>query len=329
MALMSSGVLVVFEAEPAAAEQQQRGRATMAALVEDMARAGAAFVGGIDVAPGMGRAGGRARSAAGRRLGRRRCAVDTRCDRRRAATPRTRAWRRPWRPGSRGSCSSVRATAARRRRTCRFAAGDDVILTDFHGAFALADGSSRVAASGPRSRGAAGRSRGRPAHGCRPSKRTATRCARPGDRPGAGGSRHRRRAGDRAGRLRRALRGRVAASAARCRRCARRPTALPERTTFGPMPPATRRRRQSGVAARGRTASSRATRPVERVATGRRLAAGGGRAHRAVRTTGPWCPSPAAPTRWDADLARVVGVRVRTRRGGSVGRGCAPARRER
>ena len=26
---------------------------------------------------------------------------------------------------------------------------------------------------------------------------------------------------------------------------------------------------------------------------------------------GPWCPSPAAPTRWDADLARVVGVRLR------------------
>jgi hypothetical protein len=26
---------------------------------------------------------------------------------------------------------------------------------------------------------------------------------------------------------------------------------------------------------------------------------------------GPWCPSPAAPTRWDADLARVVGLRVR------------------
>ena len=42
---MSTGVLAAFDADPAAAEQQQRGRATMAAIVEDVARAGAAFVG--------------------------------------------------------------------------------------------------------------------------------------------------------------------------------------------------------------------------------------------------------------------------------------------
>ena len=54
LAALSSAVLAAFEADPAAAEQQQRARATMAVLVDDIAGAGAAFIGDADTAPGGG-----------------------------------------------------------------------------------------------------------------------------------------------------------------------------------------------------------------------------------------------------------------------------------
>ena len=87
------------------------------------------------------------------------------------------------------------------------------------------------------------------------------------------------------------------------------PDDTPESTTFGPMPPA------PGVTEipRGRPgncvfARDAAGRAVSRLA---RLGRGAVAVARSAFADGPWCPSPAAPTRWDADLARVVGVRLR------------------
>ena len=88
------------------------------------------------------------------------------------------------------------------------------------------------------------------------------------------------------------------------------PDGTPERTTSGPMPP------PPGVV--GNPAWPAGENCVfARDATGRavsRLAAVGGPAAVVPVSRfadGPWCPSPAAPTRWDADLTRVVGVRLR------------------
>ncbi len=149
LALMSTGVLAAFDADPAAAEQQQRGRATMAVIVEDLARAGAAFVGDADLAPGWGapavvpdllRAGGWVVGAAPSTLGvmsGARTAAHARLASAVAAGEARLVLERP------GYCSPASPT-------CRFAAGDDVILTSVHGAFALATGTRRVAATGPR-----------------------------------------------------------------------------------------------------------------------------------------------------------------------------------
>ncbi len=88
------------------------------------------------------------------------------------------------------------------------------------------------------------------------------------------------------------------------------PDGTPERTTFGPLPPAlgvdgdaawpagencmfARDASGQSVSRLGPIGASAVAVPIARFADG------------------PWCPSAAAATRWDADLARVVGVRVR------------------
>ena len=137
LALMSSGVLAAFDANPAAAEQQQRGRATMAAIVEDAARAGMSFV--DDAAGGPGRDvpsavpdGWRhgawtviARPSMLAVMAGARTAAHARLP---AAVPAGETRLVLDRPGY---CSPASPT-------CRFAADDDVLIAGPDGAFALA-----------------------------------------------------------------------------------------------------------------------------------------------------------------------------------------------
>jgi hypothetical protein len=137
LAMLSRGVLAAFDADPASAEQQQRGRAAMAALVEDIARAGSGFVGGADGIPGV-------------------ALPAVLPDR-----PRSGAWVVAARPATIATVAAARSAAQARLAiaaaagegqlvlerpaycsplspACRFAAGDDVLLADAHGRFALA-----------------------------------------------------------------------------------------------------------------------------------------------------------------------------------------------
>ena len=54
VAMLASAVLAGFEADPAAADEQQRGRAAINALVDDVQRAGSGFVQAPDDGPGVG-----------------------------------------------------------------------------------------------------------------------------------------------------------------------------------------------------------------------------------------------------------------------------------
>ena len=306
--LLSSALLAAFEADPAAAEQQQRARATMAVLVEDIARAGAGFIDGADTAPGGGspavlpdllRAGawavgvrpstltviGGARTAAHARLA---AAVTAGESRLVLARP--------------GFCSPASPT-------CRFAAGDDVLLTGPHGAFALA---GVQAASPPLVLDlTAPLAQGWPA-GTGVSVVTARAYAL---RPDAGTG------------LQQIVRAHgpgpatalvdfverfdvewLLDGAAPAVRIAPDGTpSTPPRGRGLPRPgrPATPR----GPPAR--TARSLAT-PMAAACRGSvRSAPARSWCRSRALSDGPWCPSPTAPTRWDADLARVVGVRVR------------------
>ena len=308
LALMSSGVLAAFDADPAAAEQQQRGRATMAAIVEDAARAGMSFV--DDAAGGPGHevpsavpdgwrhgawtVSGRpsmlavmagARSAAHARLP--------------AAVPAGETRLVLDRPGY---CSPASPT-------CRFAADDDVLIAGPDGAFALA---VVGAASPPLVIDLVA-----PLAQAWPA----------GTRVSVVELRSYTRRADAATGLDQIVRSQGAgpamplvdfvqgfevewlvAGAAPAVRLA--PDATPEHTTYGPLPPADGLVRdlawpagENCVFARDAGGAS-----VSRLAP---LGGGAVAAPLSRFVDGPWCPSPAAPTRWDADLARVVGVRLR------------------
>ena len=310
LALMSTGVLAAFDADPAAAEQQQRGRATMAAIVEDAARAGMSFV--DDAAGGPGRD---VPSAVpdGWRHGawtRERAPVDARGDGRcphcracavagRGAGGRNAAGARPsglLQPGVADLPLRRRRRRAARRARWRLRAGR---------------GARGVAAAGHRPRraagaGLAGRHPGLGGRGAVP-----TRCA-PTPRPGW---------------------TRSSAARARARRCRSWTSCRSfevEWLVAGAAPavrlaPDAHRRARHlwAAAARGgrrrgpRLARRRELRLRPRRRRRQRLPAGARSAAAPCAVPlsrfvdGPWCPSPAAPTRWDADLARVVGVRVR------------------
>jgi hypothetical protein len=308
LAVVSTGILAAFEAEPAAAEQQQRARATLAVLVDDIARAGAAFVGNADLGPGRGvpavvpdrlRTGawtvgaapstlaviGGARTAAHARL-----AVAVNAGEARLVLERP------------GYCSPASPT-------CRFAAGDDVILTGVDGALALAsvrasspplvlDLAAPLAQAWPAATrvsvidGHAYALRADPSTGLQ----QIVRAVGPGPATALVDF------------VERFDVDWLVAGAAPAVRLA--PDDTPESTTFGPMPPA------PGVV--GELAWPPGENCVfARDAAGRAVSRLGALGHGAVAVApaafadGPWCPSPAAPTRWDADLSRVVGVRLR------------------
>ena len=137
VAMLAAAVLAGFEADPAAADQQQRARGGIAALVDDVQRAGSGFVQSSDLAPGTAlpalvpdvvASGTWAVRAVPRTLttlaGRRGPAHATL----RAPAAAGETWLRLERPAF---CAPVTVT-------CGFAAGDDVLLFDAHGRMALA-----------------------------------------------------------------------------------------------------------------------------------------------------------------------------------------------
>ena len=259
LALMSTGVLAAFDADPAAAEQQQRARATMAAIVEDLTRAGAAFVGDADV-PRVGRAGDRARSVAGRSLAGRRCGVDARRHRRRphcsARPPGVRgcARRGPPRARASGLLQPGVADLPLRRRRRRHPRRCPRCLRPGHGA-------RRDAAAGHRPDGTAGAGMARRhARVGRGSARLRS-ARRSGDRLAADRTGHRRRTSDGAGRTSSSDSRSNGCSPAPCPPLASLPTARQNARPSGPClrPPG------SSAIRRGRrvkTARSRATRPA-------------------------------------------------------------------
>ncbi len=137
VAMLATAVLAGFEADPAAADEQQRARSGANALIDDIQQAGSGFVQAADDGPGGGllalapdavTAGGWPVRATPNTL-------TTLAGRRSAAHARLRApaatgdvWLRLDRPAF---CSAVSVT-------CGFAAGDDLLIFDRHGRFAVA-----------------------------------------------------------------------------------------------------------------------------------------------------------------------------------------------
>lgn len=137
VAMLAAAVLSGFEADPAAADEQQRARSGVNALIDDVLHAGSGFVQAADDAPGGGlpalapdavNAGGwtvRAMPNTLTTMAGRRSAAHARL---RAAAAAGDVWLRLERPAF---CSAVSVT-------CGFAAGDDLLVFDRHGRFALA-----------------------------------------------------------------------------------------------------------------------------------------------------------------------------------------------
>ncbi|MGE4085708.1 MAG: type II secretion system protein J [Vicinamibacterales bacterium] len=308
MALMTTGVLGTFAAEPAAAEQQQRARAVAAVLTDDLARAGSGFLAGADQGPGWGapavvpdrlRAGawvigatpstlgviGGARSAAHARLA---AAV--------AAGESRLVLERP------GYCAPASPT-------CRFAAGDDIVLSGAHGAFALAtiraaspplilDLTAPLAEAWPA--GTTVSVIEAPVYALRDDPDTGFRQVVRAQGPGPATA-----LVDFVDRF--DVEWLVAGPPPVVRDA---PDGAPEHATFGPLPPPAG---QLGDAAwpAGENCLFRrdaAGRAVSRLAP---LGTGAVPVPVSALADGPWCPSPSAAVRWDADLSRVVGVRLR------------------
>ncbi len=136
VAMLATAVLAGFEADPAAADEQQRLRAGVAALVDDVQRAGSGFVQSPDLAPGTalpavlpdvvapGAWAVRAVPATLTTLAGRRGAAHATL---RAPAVAGDTWLRLERPAF---CAPVVTT-------CGFAGGDDVLLFDEHGRVAL------------------------------------------------------------------------------------------------------------------------------------------------------------------------------------------------
>jgi len=308
MALMTRGVLGTFAAEPAAAEQQQRARAVAAVLTDDLAGAGSGFLAGTDIGPGWGapavvpdrwRTGAWAIGATASTLGLiggARSAAHARLAAAVAAGESRLVLERP----------SYCAPAS---PTCRFAAGDDIVLSGAHGAFALA---TIRAASPPLILDLmAPLGEGWPA-GTTVSVVDAPVYALRDD-PDTG--------------FRQVVRARgpgpatvmvdfvdrfdvewlVAGVPPVVREA---PDGTPEYATFGPVPPAAGQVGDPAWPAGENCLFRRdaAGRAVSRLAP---LGTGAISVPVAALSDGPWCPSATAAVRWDGDLSRVVVVRLR------------------
>jgi hypothetical protein len=308
LALASRGVLAAFQADPASADQHQRGRVALAALVEHVTGAGAGFLTAAGEAPGQAlpavvpdrlRRGAwtvaaapamvstiaAARSAAQARLSVAALAGDTRLVLERPAY-----------------CSALSPT-------CRFAAGDEVVLAGPHGRFALAavdavspplllDLAAPLAESWPVGTLVAAVD----AH---------TYLARPDPATGLLQIARASGAGTASAMIDFVERFEVTwALDGRAPQVRLAPDGSEEDASAGPAPPPSG---EPGDAAWppgencvfARTAAGL---PVARLPP---LGTGPVTVTLAALSDGPWCPSAAAPTRWDADLARVAVVRVR------------------
>ncbi len=303
IAMLATAVLSGFEADPAAADEQQRVRSGVNVLVDDVLHAGSGFVqaaddgpgGGVPaVAPGVVTAGGWVVPAVAGTL-------TTITGRRGAAHARLRAaaaagdvWLRLERPAF---CSAVSVT-------CGFAAGDDVLIFDQHGRVALA---TIAQVTPPLDLELAGALAERWSAGAAVSSVVAHGYTVRAD-PATGLSQLVRRLG--AGPANPVIdfvtRFEVewhTAAAAPFVRVA--PGGVLEDATAGPRPPALAVAGDPAWPAGENCAFARdaAGLPVWRGGTGA--------AALSDFADGPWCPSAAAPTRWDVDLARVTRVTVR------------------
>ncbi len=137
VAVLATAVLAGFEADPAAADEQQRVRSGVNALVDDVQRAGSGFMQAPDDGPGAGLPSLLPDAVSGGPWVVRAVphALTTVQGRRGAAhatlrTPATAGdqWLQLGRPAY---CSAVSVT-------CGFAPGDDVMIFDAHGRFAIA-----------------------------------------------------------------------------------------------------------------------------------------------------------------------------------------------
>lgn len=308
LAALSSALLAAFGADPAAAEQQQRGRATLAVLADDVARAGPGVAHAVGtpagfttpaVMPDIVRAGpwtvgaqpstlaivAGARTAAHAKLAAAVTAGESRL-----------VVERP------GFCSPASPT-------CRFTAGDDVLLAGPHGGFALAavrsaspplviDLTAPLAEGWPAGTGVSVVTAR--AYALRPDPVSGllqiVRAHGPGPATALVDF------------VERFDIEWLLDGAAPSVRVA--PDGTAEFASTGPLPPLAGEIGDPAWPAGENCLFARDAdgRIVARLAP---LGTGAVAVPLARLADGPWCPSPAAPSRWDADLARVAGVRVR------------------
>jgi hypothetical protein len=307
VATLAAFVLGAFEAEPAAADLQQRMRGAVHVLLEDLGRAGSGFIASTDDAPGQALPAvlPDAQPAAAWAVAARPATVTT-WRARRAASQATLAVAAP------AGASVVRLTrpafCAATSPTCGFQTGDDVMLHEPHGRFATAE---VIAAAPPLDlQLAAPLAEAWPPgttvvavtnHGYELRSDTATGLFQLVRRVGAGPAQP---AVDFVTRF--DVEWWIDGGVPSVRVAA---DGTEEHATAGPAPPA------PGVTIDPAWAPGENC-AFMRDATGvpRWRGSGGGAAPMPVSTPtladGPWCPAPGAPSRWDVDLARITQVRI-------------------
>ncbi len=307
VAALTIPVLAAFEAEPAAADAQQRARSTLQVLIDDVQRAGSGFLHDTDAGPGLGLPAlwpDALRTGAW------------------AVAPRANtltAWHAP-RAAAHGTTRAAIAAGAAvvplarpafcapGVPTCGFSAGDEVVLFLPHGRFAVATIAQVEAPLDLRL--TAPLVEAWPA-GAAVAAVTAHTYELRAD-PATGLSQIVRRLGHGPPTpvvdfVRRFDVEWIAARGAPAVQLA--PDGSEEHATGGPAPP------PAGLAVEPAWPAGENCAFFRDAAGGVHWRGAAGAATpapvaAAAFADGPWCPSPAAAVRWDADLARVEGVRV-------------------
>lgn len=307
VAALSMPVLAAFEAEPAAADAQQRARSTLQVLIDDVQRAGSGFLHDTEAGPGLGlpalwpdalRTGGWVVAPRGNTLTAWHAPRGAAHGTTRAPTAAGAAVVPLVRPAF---CSAITPT-------CGFAAGDEVVLYLPHGRFVVAtvaqveaplDLRLTTPLAEPWPAGAA------------VAAVTAHTYELRAD-PATGLSQIVRRLGSGPPTpvvdfVRRFDVEWIGASGAP--RVQLAPDGTEEHATGAPAPPPV------GIAAEPAWPAGENCAFFRDAAGGAHWRGGAGGLAPAPLAAGsfgdgPWCPSPDAPVRWDADLARVDGVRV-------------------
>ena len=308
LALLASGVLGAFDADAAAADQQQRARGGIVALVDDLTSAGSGFSGAVEAGPGWGvpalfpdrlRAGAWPVAAGG-------AVVSALAGRRSEAHARLAL------PVAVGS---THLDLARPRycatAVCGFAAGDDIVVFDNHGRVALAE---VRAVSGPLALDVVAPLGDAWSTGAMVSAVAATTYfVRPDTSTGLQQIARARGTGPATTLVdfvtKFEVEWRLNGDAPAVRLA---PDGTEEGATEGPGPPPTGALAFGAWPAGENCVFSRtgAGAPQSRLLA---LGPGAVAVPVAALSDGPWCPSPAAATRWDADLIRVADIRVTLR----------------